>query len=100
MQILEHQTENTIKKISTHFNLTQEAILRESMIALLEKKLREVQTNVLEIHGKYKIQSIYEFENLYKTGKIEESISYQDYQNLDHLEYKKEIIEGLLKELK
>jgi len=62
----------------------------------LERKLREIKTEIFRITGKYKIKSAEEFDQLYKTGQVEEKDSWNDYQKLDHLEFKKEEIEKLL----
>lgn len=91
--------EHLFKQIASEFQMSTETVLYESIIAFLEKNLREIHAEFFKICDKYKIQNIHEFENLYKEGKIEEADSREDYQNLDVLEYKKEAIEKILKEL-
>jgi hypothetical protein len=94
------QTENnkTLEVLAKEFNLSKDTILKESLQIFLEKKLREIKTEIFKITGKYKISSIEEFEELYKKGKTEEKDSLGDYQKLDHLEFKRDEIEKLLQE--
>ena len=65
----------------------------------MERKLREIRTEIFRIRGKYKISSVEEFEELFKKGEIEEKNSLGDYQKLDHLEFKRDEIEKLLFQL-
>ena len=51
------------------------------------------------ITGKYNISSIADFDELYKRGEVEEKNSWIDFQNLDHLEFKKDGIIKLIQEL-
>jgi len=55
--------------------------------------LREIRTEIFKIRGKYKVSSLKE---LYKKGEIEKDI-WQDLQKLDHLKFKKDELEKLLK---
>lgn len=86
----------TLDVLSKEFNLSSEAILKEGLRYFLERKLREIKSEIYRITGKYKIVSVEEFEALYKEGKIEEKDSLADFQKLDHLEFKKDEIERLL----
>lgn len=80
--------DKSIGLLSEQFQISKEVVLKQSLLAFLEKKLRELNSENLKIHGKYEIKSVQEFEELYKQGKIEETNTYEDFQNLDHLEYK------------
>lgn len=88
--------DETLEIISKDFNLSKEAILKEGLKYFLERRLREIKSEIYRITGKYKISSVEEFETLYREGKIEEKDSLTDFQKLDHLEFKKEEIERLL----
>lgn len=85
--------------LSKDFNLSEEAILKEGLKYFLERRLREIKSEIYRITGKYKISSVEEFETLYREGKIEEKDSLADFQKLDHLEFKKEEIEKLIHEI-
>ena len=79
--------------------LSYDLFLQESTRLFLEKKLREIKSQIYEIAGKYGISSIQAFEDLYKEGKLEEFETFNDYKTLDRLEFQKAKIEELLNEL-
>jgi len=86
--------------LAREFNLSKEAIIEESLTIFLERKLREIKTEIFKIRGKYGISSVEKLEELYRKGKIEEKNSWQDLQKLDHLEFKRDELEKFLKEEK
>ena len=94
------ETNKTLEVLSKEFSLSKDVIIKEGLKIFLERKLREIKTEIFRITGKYKITSVEEFEQLYKTGEVEEKDSWNDYQKLDHLEFKKDEIEKLLQEFK
>jgi hypothetical protein len=73
-------------------------LIEKSLKIFLERKVREIKTEIFKITGKYNISSVEELEELYKKGEIEEKDSCQDLQKLDHLEFKRDELEKLLKE--
>lgn len=89
-----------MKVLSREFSLSEDDIIKEGLRIFLERKLREIKSEIFRIAGKYKIKTIEEFDQLYKTGQVEEKDSWNDYQKLDHLEFKKEEIERLLQAAK
>lgn len=87
-----------IEILAQELNLPVDIIFRESLKTFVEKKLSEINSEIFEITGKYKISSFEEFENLYKKGIIEEDYdSLKDFQKLDHLEYKRDKLKKFLK---
>ena len=64
-----------------------------------EEIIRELKTEIYKIKTKYGVSSIEEFEDKYRTGEIEEENSWQEFQRLDHLEYKIEELEKSLSEI-
>ena len=93
------KTETVIDRLSEDLKITRETILEESLKAFLEKKLREIRSEVFEIRGKYGVSSVEDMEEKYKGGTLEEADSWQDFQKLDHLEYRKKYIENILREV-
>lgn len=93
------ETDKTLKVLSKEFSLSKEVILKEGLKSFLEKKLREIKTEIFRIAGKYNVSSIEELEELYKRGEIEEKDTWQDFQKLDHLEFKRDKLVKLLQEL-
>ncbi len=92
-------TNKTLEVLAKEFSLSKDVIIKEGLKIFLERRLREIKTEIFRITGKYKISSVEEFEELYKRGEIEEKNSWNDYQKLDHLEFKRDGIEKLLQEL-
>jgi len=86
--------------LAREFNLSKEAIIEESLTIFLERKLREIKTEIFKIRGKYGISSVEKLEELYRKGKIEEKNSWQDLQKLDHLEFRRDELKKFLKEEK
>lgn len=86
-----------IDTLAEKLNLSSDEIIRESLKSYLEKKIRELKTDIFKIRTKYGVSSIEDFEQKYKDGKIEEKDSWQEFQKLDHLEFKKDELEKALR---
>ncbi len=86
-----------IEDLAKKLNLSKEEMLRESLRFFLERKLREIKTEIFKIRTRYHISSVEEFEELYRKGEIEEENTWQDLQRLDHLEFKQDELEKALK---
>lgn len=85
-----------IEDIATKLNLSSKEILHQSLKTFLEKKLRELKTEIYQIHSKYGICAVQDLEERYKKGTLEEKETWQDLQKLDHLEFKRDEIETAL----
>jgi len=96
---MQTETNRTLDALAKEFSLSKDVIIKEGLKIFLERKLREIRAEIFRITGKYKIKSVDEFEELYKKGELEEKDTLSDYQKLDHLEFKRDEIEKLLKEL-
>ena len=92
MQVEMQYVDNMAEKL----NLSRDEIIRESLKFYLEKIIREIKTDIFKIRTKYGVSSIEDFEEKYKKGEIEEKDSWQEFQKLDHLEFKKEEMENAL----
>jgi hypothetical protein len=90
--------DKTLEHISSVLQISREEIVRQSILAFLEKKQREIQAEILLLSGKYGIHTVQEFENLYKEGKLEENGTFEDFQKMDLLEFKIDQIQKLKKE--
>lgn len=86
-----------IEELAEKLNLSKEEMLRESLKFFLERKLREIKTEIFTIRTKYGVSSVEELEEKYKKGEIEEKDTWQDLQKLDHLEFKKDELEKALR---
>ncbi|OGG45453.1 MAG: hypothetical protein A3F84_26355 [Candidatus Handelsmanbacteria bacterium RIFCSPLOWO2_12_FULL_64_10] len=94
------KTDEIIAALSRELQRSREVILEESLQALLERQLREVKAEILQIAGKYGIASAEEMEERYRAGTLDEAGTWQDFQRLDHLEYKRDRLNELLQELR
>ena len=92
-------TNSIIEIITKDFNLSPDVFLRESSRSFLENKLKDVNTQIYNIVSKYNIASIYDFENKYKSGELDEIETFDSFKKLDRLEFQKEKILKLLKKL-
>lgn len=89
----------TLKTIAERLDISKEELLHESIKFFLEKNLRNLKIEIFKITSKYGVVSVEEFEEKYKKGEIEEKDTWQDLQQLDHLEFKKNKIEETLRTL-
>jgi len=71
------------------FQISTEQLKAEGLRLALTRRLREVDAKIFEITGRYDIVSVQEMEEKYEAGQIEEAGSWRDYQNLDHLQFKR-----------
>ena len=85
-----------ISAIAEKLNISKEDLLHDSVKIFLERKLRELKTDIFKVTSKYGIHSVEEFEEKYKKGELEEKDSWQDLQLLDHLEFKRDEVEKIL----
>ena len=97
--MIKTKVQKVIDALAQELRLPKEAILEQGMKTLLEKKLREIRAEIIQITGKYGISSVEEMEERYKQGALEEKDTWRDFQELDRLEYIKEHLEQLLREL-
>jgi len=74
-------------------------ILAKGLQAFLERQLRQVEAEILQIAGEYGVSSVEEMEARYREGTLEEADSWRDLQRLDHLEYKRDRLARLHQEL-
>lgn len=88
-----------LEDLAEKLNLSKEEMLRESLKFFLERRLREIKTEIFRIRTKHRVSSVEEFEELYRKGEIEEKDTWQELQRLDHLEFKKDELEKALKNL-
>jgi Holliday junction resolvasome RuvABC endonuclease subunit len=56
----------TIQSIATEFHLSQGTIIQESLKVFLEKRLREIKTEIFKIYGKYRVNSVEALESCFE----------------------------------
>jgi len=95
----QRQTEVVLGKIAQELHVPERDVLYQALRALLQQYMREINTQILEITGRYGINSVNEIEVRYQAGTLEEADSWRDEQRLDHLEYKRDRLSELLEAL-
>ena len=60
------------------------------MCNMVSKELLELNTQIFEITNRYQVASVEEMEALYERGQLKEADSWDDFQRLDHLEYRRD----------
>ena len=88
-----------LSAVAQELALPEEEVLQKSLISLLEQRLREVKAEIFAIAGRYQISSVEEMDGRYQAGTLEEAGTWQDFQKLDHLEYKRDHLTQLLDSL-
>ena len=89
----------TISKVSELLGIDESTLEKESLKVYLKKKMIEYNAEIIEICRKYGIKSAKEFEELYKSGKLNEENTLDDFFRLDYLETQIEKIKAALREL-
>lgn len=79
--------------------MPQDELLKQGIRTLLERRLREVKSEIFEIAGRHGVSDVEDMESRYREGTLEEADSWRDLQSLDHLEYKRDRLIKLLEDL-
>ena len=90
---------SVISKVSGLLGIDANTLEKESLKVYLKKKMREYNAEILEICRKYGVKSAKEFEELYKSGKLNEENTLDDFFRLDYLGSQIEKIKVALREL-
>jgi len=93
------QIENTnviLSTVAQELHISEDELIKQGLRELLEHQLRDVKARIFEITGRYGISSVAEMDDRYQRGTLEESGSWRDLHELDHLEYKRDRLVQLL----
>jgi len=90
---------SVISKVSGLIGIDANTLERESLKVYLKKKMREYNAEIFEICRKYGVKSAKEFEELYRSEKLDEESTIDDFFKLDYLESQIEKIKSALREL-
>ncbi|MFO7917608.1 MAG: hypothetical protein R6V13_05995 [Anaerolineae bacterium] len=89
------EVETILSKAAEALGVSEKDVLEQGVRALLERRLRDVKSQIFEISGRYGVSSVREMEEQYREGTLEEADSWRDLQRLDHLEYERERLQEL-----
>ena len=87
---------SVVSKVFGLLGIDVNTLERESLKVYLKKKMREYNAEMLEILNKYSVKSA---EELYKSGKLDEVNTIDDFFKLDYLESQIEKIKAALRKL-
>lgn len=93
------QTLPILGRVAKELEISEQDLLQQSLISLLEQRLRDVKAEIFAITGRYHLASVEEMDTRYQQGALAEADSWQDFQRLDHLEYKRDHLIQLLNDL-
>jgi len=93
------KTAEGIEELAKELRYPEELVVKESLKVFLERQLRQIKAEILQITGKYQLTSAEEMEVCYREGTLEEGNTWRDLQRLDHLEYKRDRLVELLGKL-
>ncbi len=85
--------------IAKEFSLTEEELTRESLRAFLLEQLRLLEAERKARCAKFGVKDLWEMEQLFVEGKVEEEEMLEDYQEVDYLTHRSERVKALLQEL-
>lgn len=85
--------------VAQEFQLSESDLVRQGVRAFVERQLLQVNAQVLEIAGRYRVSSVAEMDAQYQAGALAESESWRDYQRLDHLEFERDRLRELFEAL-
>ena len=84
------QTSQILYKVSQELHLAEDELMIAGMKAVVERTLLELNTQIFEITNRYQVSSVEEMEAQYERGQLKEADSWDDFQRLDHLEYRRD----------
>jgi hypothetical protein len=94
------QSMSLLHTVAHELDIPEDELLKQSLVTLLERRLQEIRSEIFAITGRYQVSSVKEMEEQYMVGQIDETASWQDFQRLDHLEYKRDQLDSLLSSIR
>ena len=88
-----------MQTFASEIGLSQEELMRQSLISFIFSKSQDIKTEIFSLQKKYNVDTVFEFEKLYETGKIEEENSRKDLQLFDRLSFQQDIYDKFLKKI-
>ena len=89
-------TDKILHKVSQELHLAEDDVMIEGMKAVVERKLLEINAQIFDITQRHHVASAEEMDAHYRSGKLKEIDSWDDFQRLDHLEYRRDQLVHLL----
>jgi hypothetical protein len=87
------------EEIAVKLQLSPGELERESLRLFLNHKLRLIDSQLLNLARRYRVQTITELDALVQSGQIHEAEAFEDYFEFDHLQAERDLMLDSLKEL-
>jgi hypothetical protein len=87
------------EEIAVKLKLSPGELERESRLLFLNHRLRLIESQLLSLARKYRVQTVTELDALVQSGQIHEAEACEDYFEFDHLEAERDALLDSLKEL-
>lgn len=90
------QADMLLTTVADELQFYPDQLLVQGIRLVLERQLRLIKTEIFEITGRYGVTDVAEMDTQYQTGTLDEASSWRDFQQLDHLEYKRDQLNKLI----
>ncbi len=87
----------TVEAIAENLGLSKEELIKSSVRTYLESELRRLNAEIVTVYHKYGVKSLEELDERVSRGMLSETETFEDFTKLDHLEDKRDKIEGFLR---
>lgn len=87
------------EEIAVKLQLSPNELERESLRLFLNHRLRLVESQLLGLARKYRVETVTELDALVQSGRVHEAEAFEDYFEFDHLEAERDALLDSLKEL-
>jgi hypothetical protein len=94
--VMTAQSMSLLNTMAHELDIPEDELLKQSLATLLERRLQEIKAEIFAITGQYQVGTVKEMEEQYMKGNLDEAGSWEDFQHLDHLEYKRDQLVSLL----
>lgn len=87
------------KKLKEIFNLTNSELEQKAFLSLISDELKNVEVEIYKILNKHGVSNALELDKFFQDGKIDEASGWEDFFELDALEYKRQMLKSAVDDL-
>jgi len=88
-----------IDKVASTLKMDRDVLAKASIKAFLERELRCIEAEIIEIGTKHGVRSVFELDDKLKRGEVQEADILDDFQELDYLESRRDELLSAMKSL-
>ncbi|HMF30167.1 MAG TPA: hypothetical protein VKK79_02035 [Candidatus Lokiarchaeia archaeon] len=86
------------ERLSEIFQISSPQVENHAYFALIREELRQTEADLFKLLNKYGVQSVAEMNTGFQEGRIDEELAWEDYFQIDALEYKRDKLLAILDE--